>query len=211
MQKNLAPYRVIYGDTDQMGVVYYANYLRWFEMGRTELLRQIGATYSSVEEAGFFFPVTEVSCRYLKPARFDDKITVETTLTALGRAVLDFSYEASTGLRPWYPSFLRRNPPKHPPSLSELRRVRPPHSSTALRPWSSAKADKILIGFGLPRSQAQKRRPAPGRKTEPSRLRGRERKGRQDIAAVEDYSEGRAVTDPFRSASVSVSLISSQT
>jgi acyl-CoA thioester hydrolase len=85
MQKSLAPYRVIYGDTDQMGVVYYANYLRWFEMGRTELLRQIGATYSSVEEAGFFFPVTEVSCRYLKPARFDDEITVETTLTALGR------------------------------------------------------------------------------------------------------------------------------
>jgi acyl-CoA thioester hydrolase len=91
MQKNLAPYRVIYGDTDQMGVVYYANYLRWFEMGRTELLRQIGATYSSVEEAGFFFPVTEVSCRYHKPARFDDEITVETALTALGRATLDFS------------------------------------------------------------------------------------------------------------------------
>lgn len=93
MQKNLAPYRVIYGDTDQMGVVYYANYLRWFEMGRTELLRQIGAAYSAVEEAGFFFPVTEVSCRYLKPARFDDEITVETTLTALGRATLDFSYK----------------------------------------------------------------------------------------------------------------------
>jgi acyl-CoA thioester hydrolase len=93
MKKNLAPYRVIYGDTDQMGVVYYANYLRWFEMGRTELLRQIGATYSSVEEAGFFFPVTEVSCRYLKPARFDDEIIVETKLTALGRAVLDFSYK----------------------------------------------------------------------------------------------------------------------
>ncbi len=93
MQKNLAPYRVIYGDTDQMGVVYYANYLRWFEMGRTELLRQIGATYSSVEEAGFFFPVTEVSCHYHKPARFDDEIVVEATLTALGRATLDFSYK----------------------------------------------------------------------------------------------------------------------
>jgi acyl-CoA thioester hydrolase len=62
-------------------------------MGRTEILRQIGATYSSVVEAGFFFPVTEVSCRYLKPARFDDEITVETTLTALGRATLDFSYK----------------------------------------------------------------------------------------------------------------------
>ncbi len=52
-------------------------------------------------------------------------------------------HEASTGLRPWYPSFLRRNPPKHPPSLSELRRVPLAHSSMGLRPWSSAKADKL--------------------------------------------------------------------
>lgn len=93
MQKNLAAYRVIYGDTDQMGVVYYANYLRWFEMGRTELMRQAGIPYSSVEAAGFFFPVTEVSCRYLKPARFDDEIDIETTLRAMGRATLEFSYK----------------------------------------------------------------------------------------------------------------------
>jgi acyl-CoA thioester hydrolase len=93
--KNLATYRVIYGDTDQMGVAYYANYLRWFEMGRTELLRQIGMPYSSIEEKGFFFPVVEVSCRYLKPARFDDEIAVETTLTALTRASLEFSYRIS--------------------------------------------------------------------------------------------------------------------
>ncbi len=52
------------------------------------------------------------------------------------------SHEASTGLRPWYPSFLRRNPPKHPPTLSALRRVPLAHSSMDLRPWSSAKADK---------------------------------------------------------------------
>ncbi|HEY2989984.1 MAG TPA: thioesterase family protein [Candidatus Binatia bacterium] len=95
MQKNLAPYRVIYGDTDQMGVAYYANYLRWFEMGRTELLRQIGIPYSSVEEIGFLFPVTEVSCRYLKPARFDDEIVVETALTSLGRASLGFGYKVT--------------------------------------------------------------------------------------------------------------------
>ncbi len=54
-------------------------------------------------------------------------------------------YEASTGLRPWYPSFHRRNPPKHPPSLSELRRVPLAQSSMGLLPWSSAKADKIII------------------------------------------------------------------
>lgn len=93
MTTNFAAYRVIYGDTDQMGVAYYANYLRWFEMGRTELLRQIGVLYSSVEAAGLFFPVMEVSCRYHKPARFDDEITVETALTALGRATLVFGYK----------------------------------------------------------------------------------------------------------------------
>ncbi len=93
MRKNLSSYRVIYGDTDQMGVVYYANYLRWFEMGRTELLREIGAAYAGVEASGFFFPVTEVSCRYWKPARFDDEIVVETALTELGRATLVFGYK----------------------------------------------------------------------------------------------------------------------
>ena len=92
---NVATYRVIYGDTDQMGVVYYANYLRWFERGRTELLRQIGMPYASIEAEGFFFPVIEVSCRYLKPARFDDEIAIQTMLTALNRATLDFSYKIS--------------------------------------------------------------------------------------------------------------------
>lgn len=95
MQKNVSSYRVIYGDTDQMGVVYYANYLRWFEMGRTELLRQIGAPYSEVERRGLFFPVTEVSCRYLRSARFDDEVAVETILQTLGRATLVFGYTIS--------------------------------------------------------------------------------------------------------------------
>jgi len=92
MQKNLAFYRVIYGDTDQMGVVYYANYLRWFEMGRTELLREIGLPYTSVEEKGLRFPVIEVSCRYHRPARYDDSITIETSLTDMSRATPTFSY-----------------------------------------------------------------------------------------------------------------------
>lgn len=93
--KNVATYRVIYGDTDQMGIVYYANYLRWFEMGRTELLRQIGLPYSAIERKGFFFPVIEVYCRYFTPARFDDEVAVETTLTALTRVTLEFSYGIS--------------------------------------------------------------------------------------------------------------------
>ena len=92
MTKALAPYRVIYGDTDQMGVVYYANYLKWFEIGRTEFLRQTGTPYTSIEQQGLRFPVTEVSCRYYRPSRYDDMITIETALTSLGRVTLTFSY-----------------------------------------------------------------------------------------------------------------------
>ena len=91
-RKAISDYRVIYGDTDQMGVVYYANYLRWFEIGRTELLRQIGSPYTAIEEKGLRFPVIEVSCRYYRPSRYDDVIAIETTLTSLGRATLTFSY-----------------------------------------------------------------------------------------------------------------------
>lgn len=89
---NRISYRVIYGDTDQMGVAYYANYLRWFEMGRTELLRQIGSPYTSIEAQGFYFPVTEVACRYHRSAYFDDAIIIETSLVSLGRASLMFGY-----------------------------------------------------------------------------------------------------------------------
>lgn len=92
MDRNLTPYRIIYGDTDQMGVAYYANYLRWFEMGRTEFLRDIGIPYASVEKSGVYFPVTEVSCRYFRPAHYDERITIETTLTSLGGVTLTFCY-----------------------------------------------------------------------------------------------------------------------
>ncbi|MFQ5849404.1 MAG: acyl-CoA thioesterase [Candidatus Binatia bacterium] len=92
MARNSTPYRIIYGDTDQMGVAYYANYLRWFEIGRTELLRQIGFPYASIEDGGLYFPVTEVSCRYFRPAHYDERINIETTLTSLGGATLTFSY-----------------------------------------------------------------------------------------------------------------------
>ena len=93
--KNVTSYRVIYGDTDQMGVVYYANYLRWFEKGRSEFLRQIGLPYKTIEEQGLHFPVTEVSCRYFRSARYDDVITIATQLTSVGRATLNFDYTIS--------------------------------------------------------------------------------------------------------------------
>ena len=90
--KNCTRYRVIYGDTDQMGVAYYANYLRWFEQGRTEFLRQAGAPYTSIEEMGYRFPVIEVSCRYHRPAHYDETIVIATSLISLERATLRFTY-----------------------------------------------------------------------------------------------------------------------
>jgi acyl-CoA thioester hydrolase len=75
-----------------MGVVYYANYLRWFEKGRSEFLRQVGLPYKTIEERGLHFPVTEVSCRYFKSARYDDAIVIETQITSVGRATLNFGY-----------------------------------------------------------------------------------------------------------------------
>src|SRR4051812_26555855 len=81
--KNLATYRIIYGDTDQMGVAYYANYLRWFEIGRSELLRMIGLPYGTIEAQGFHFPVTEVTCRYAQSARYDDLIEIETEIARM--------------------------------------------------------------------------------------------------------------------------------
>lgn len=74
-------YRVIYGDTDQMGIAYYANYLRWFEIGRTELLRAWQMPYQRLEsEEGIWLPVSEVSCKYLAPARYDDLVIIQAEL-----------------------------------------------------------------------------------------------------------------------------------
>jgi len=92
---HIIDYRVIYGDTDQMGVVYYANYLYWFERGRSEFLRQIGLPYAKIEEAGFHFPVTEVTCRYSQSAHYDDIIEIATTLVELGRVYMLFEYRIS--------------------------------------------------------------------------------------------------------------------
>lgn len=86
-------HRVSYGETDAMGVVYYANYLHLFERGRSELIRNLGFSYSVVEERGIFLPVREASCRYLAPARYDDVIHIRTGLSRQTRATLNFEYE----------------------------------------------------------------------------------------------------------------------
>jgi acyl-CoA thioester hydrolase len=89
---NITSYRVIYGDTDKMGIVYYANYLRFFERGRCEFLRQLGVPYGEIEARGIHFPVVEANCRYTKSARYDDLVLIETRLDSASRAKLLFSY-----------------------------------------------------------------------------------------------------------------------
>ncbi len=79
------PLRVRYGETDTMGVAYYGRYLEWFECGRGELMRQTGIPYTRVEEAGFFLPVREVHCRYLKSLRYDEPFRLTTELVVLDR------------------------------------------------------------------------------------------------------------------------------
>ncbi len=86
-------HRVSYGETDAMGVVYYANYLHLFERGRSELIRGLGFSYATVEERGIYLPVREASCRYLAPARYDDLIRIRTGLAGQTRASLNFVYE----------------------------------------------------------------------------------------------------------------------
>ncbi len=85
--------RVRYADTDKMGVVYYANYLVWFEVGRTDWLRQAGFTYRELEESGIVLPVVETRCEYRQPARYDDDIEVRTRGTLLSGVRVRFDYE----------------------------------------------------------------------------------------------------------------------
>jgi acyl-CoA thioester hydrolase len=85
-------YRVIYGDTDQMGVVYYANYLAFFERGRCEWLREHHVDYKEMEAGGVVVPVIEANVRYRAPARFDDLITIDCDITSSTRATFTFTY-----------------------------------------------------------------------------------------------------------------------
>jgi acyl-CoA thioester hydrolase len=90
--------RVIYGDTDQMGVAYYANYLRWFEAGRNELIRARGLTYREVEERfRLMLPVAEAHVAYRAPARYDDLIAIETSVAEVRRASVRFAYRIVRG------------------------------------------------------------------------------------------------------------------
>ena len=85
--------RVRYAETDTMGVVYYANYLVWFEVARTDLLRQAGWSYREMEADGYMLPVLEASCVYRQPARYDDEIDVKTTGTLVSAVRVKFVYD----------------------------------------------------------------------------------------------------------------------
>ena len=85
--------RVRYAETDQMGVVYYANYLVWFEIGRVEVLRKLGFSYRQLEtEHGCILPVAEARSRYKAPARYDDQIVIEARPALLRGSILKFAY-----------------------------------------------------------------------------------------------------------------------
>jgi acyl-CoA thioester hydrolase len=87
--------RVRYAETDRMGIVYYANYLIWCEVGRVEFMRALGGDYAALEAEGFGLAVAEASVRYLAPARFDDRVRVETTLGAVRSRAVTFDYVIS--------------------------------------------------------------------------------------------------------------------
>jgi len=75
--------RVRYAETDQMGVVYHSNYFPYFEAARAEAIREMGLTYADMERTGIIMPVVDVHCRYLRPARYDDLLTIKTILREL--------------------------------------------------------------------------------------------------------------------------------
>jgi acyl-CoA thioester hydrolase len=94
--------RVRYAETDRMGIVYYANYLIWCEVGRVEFMRALGRGYASLEAEGTGLAVSEAMVRYLAPARFDDLVRVETTLTGVRSRAVTFDYvitHAESGTR----------------------------------------------------------------------------------------------------------------
>ncbi|MDG1660767.1 MAG: thioesterase family protein [Winogradskyella sp.] len=93
MYKNQTQIRVRYGETDQMGVVYHANYASYFEVGRTEWLREYGITYKSMEETGVMLPVISLEIKYKNSARYDDLLTIKTSIKKLPSARIEFDYE----------------------------------------------------------------------------------------------------------------------
>ena len=88
---NFTKIRVIYADTDAMGVVYHTNYIKWFELGRNEFMRQLGVPYTELGKLGLNLPLIKVSCDYLKFAMYDQLLTIETRFDYIKRASIRFN------------------------------------------------------------------------------------------------------------------------
>ena len=86
-------FRIRYGETDQMGVVYHGNYAQFFEIGRIDWLRSYGISYKNMEENNVMLPVVNLQCKFIKPAEFDDEITVKTSLKKIPTVKIEFDYE----------------------------------------------------------------------------------------------------------------------
>ena len=134
--------RVRYAETDQMGVVYYANYLVWFEIGRVEVLRSLGFSYRQLEEEhGCILPVAEASCRYRSSARYDDNIRIEPRPTVLRGAILKFGYRILREEEGKEPALLAEGETVHVVCDGSMKRKRLPEVyETALRSVMETKA-----------------------------------------------------------------------
>lgn len=93
MKNSLTKTRVRYSETDQMGVVYHGNYAQFFEMGRTEWLRKLGVTYKDMELSGIMLPVISLSCKFIKSAKYDDVLSIETILLKKPMVKIEFDYK----------------------------------------------------------------------------------------------------------------------
>ncbi len=97
MKTHQARLRVRYAETDQMGVVYYANYLVWMEVGRVECVRSLGFEYKDLEEKdGLYLSVIDAHCRYIYPARYDQEIVVETSIVKATTRTVEFGYKVQS-------------------------------------------------------------------------------------------------------------------
>ena len=123
-------FRVRYAETDQMGVVYYANYLIWMEIGRVELVRSLGLDYKQLEQSeGLYLSVTEANCRYLYPARYDQEIVVATRVAKASPRGVEFTYRIRSAdperlLAESFTRHLWLNREWHPARLPEQYRVK---------------------------------------------------------------------------------------
>ncbi len=93
MKYSLTKTRIRYSETDQMGVVYHGNYAQFFEIGRTEWLRSLGVTYKDMEIKGIMLPVISLNCNFIKPALYDDVLTIKTILKKKPLVKIEFDYE----------------------------------------------------------------------------------------------------------------------